>query len=381
MLLLTWMGLRAEDLLTMHRIHSRMKNFFDAAMVNPSRFAPSCVSLVSTVIAIGTSIAFVGVVGLVGAGAANAQSTSAAADADSELSKPNYDPDLDSWVFSAGLEVGASGYRPKADMTASELDPDAPRAVNISDERDGPLQIIPDRFDRSNVISALVGANFEVMAPRFVDSPWMPRPFMDLNVSAVLTAEVPIVRDGRPEPNQYAIDLESRLDPQGESLILGTGSEATAQEQGPAIFLGFGAAFTFDLESGSRLRVKPSFVYSRTIVEVSGLAARAVREQRNTGALGLGAFRFITLREDFSEVYHGIGPAIEFELDTNNRVGPFEMSVFLKGHANHVLGDRDTRLQQNNPEFPTEFARWRYRHEPWTYRVSTGVRFRLVGKK
>ncbi|MFK7897816.1 MAG: hypothetical protein AB8G23_18415 [Myxococcota bacterium] len=293
----------------------------------------------------------------------------------------NNDPDLDAFVFSTALEIGASGYKPKGKLRASDLDPNAPRVALPDPDRDGPLQIIADRSDRSSVISALVGANFEVMAPRFVDSPWFPRPFIDLSVNSVLTAEVALVRDGRPEPGQYAVDLESRLNPIGENLVLGTGSQLTAQEQGPAIFLGFGYAFTVDLESGSRLRIKPSFVYSRTRLELSGVAARAVREQRSTIGLGLDAYRFITLREDFSEVYHGIGPAIEFEIDTNNRLGPFELSLFLKAHANHVLGDRDTRLQQNNPDFPNEFVRFRYRHEPWTYRASTGIRFRLVGEK
>lgn len=339
--------------------------------------APTTTSFTTTVpgfLALCLALSLIG--GVVGVAEAQSDGADQVEGADVDES---FDRDLDQWIFSTGLEVGIMGYNPKASMRGSLIDPSAPIATNLTPQDDGPETIIRSNSDRTEVISGLVGANFEIMAPRMTESPFIPRFFLDLNVSAVLTSEVPVVRRGRPEPNNFSIpELSFNFGLVGSELVVGTGEEVTAQEQGPAVFVGLGGAWTFDFEGGGRLRVKPSLVYTRTRVEVFGIAARAIRLV-NTTTESLSDYRFIVLREDFSEVYHGLGPAIELELDTDNQIGPFEISLFLKGHANHIFGDLDTDLLQANPEFPSEFVRWRYEQERWTFRASTGIRFRLVG--
>lgn len=374
----------------MHRIQFEMRKFFDMMIEMHGREVLSRTRLLSVRASIGL-ICFMS--GAFLADIAHAQSPiSSGSDSDSvqveASAEPalagmdyDFDPDLDRWVFSTAFEVGVLGYEPKASMSGSDLDPNAPIASNVIPANDGPLTVIDPNSDRGRMISALLGVNFEVMAPRLSNRAWLPRPFLDVNVSAVLGSERSIVRNRNPEPSEIGLPPRTgnstRL---GATLIRGTGEQVTAQQQGPAVFIGMGGAFTFDLESGSRLRVKPSIVYSRTPVDVSGIVSRAVRTLNNT-TTGLDAFRFIVVSDAREEVYHGIGPALEFELDTNNRVGPFELSLFLKGHANHNFGDLDTDLQQSNSEFPLETVRWRYEHERWTYRASTGIRLRLVGKK
>lgn len=360
-----------------------MKFIFDATIDTLGVRACTCFSLIS----VGTSIALCFLIAVGVVGSAQAQSDEVGAEVDSVLEAgsdsldQDFDPDLDTWVFSAAFEAGLMAYKPKASMSGSPFDPGAPISPRFEENNDGPRSVIASRADRGRMISALLGVDLEVMAPRMGNSRWIPRPFLDLNVSAVLGSERSIVRRGKPEPDSFALpDRVGGTLNVGGTRILGQGEEVTAQQQGPAVFVGFGAAFTFDLDSGSRLRVKPSLVYSRTPVDVSGIASRVVKVDTNTAA-GLDAFRFIVVGDAFLEVYHGIGPAIELELDTNNRLGPFELSLYLKGHANHNFGDLETDFQQSNPDFPLETVRWRYEHERWTYRASTGIRFRLVGKK
>ena len=362
----------------MHRIDSKMKNFVYATIemtgLNGStRFRWRLLT--------GISVALICLV----TGAVEAQEAEGADDVGSTIAtRPvDYDPDLDSWIFSAAFEVGVLGYNPKASMAGTDLDPDAPIATNIFPPNDGPSTVIEASFDRGRVVNALVGVDFEIMAPRLSRFTWVPRPFLDVNISAAVGAERTIVRNRNPEPNEFEIPpgLENRS-PIGANLIRGGGEAVQQQQQGPAVFIGIGGAYTFDLDSGSRLRVKPSLVYSRTPVDVSGIVSRVVRTANVTIDLELDeAFRFIVLNDKVTEVYHGIGPAVEFELDTNNRLGPFELSLFLKGHANYTFGDLDTDLSASSSEFPSETATFRYEHERWSYRASTGIRFRLVGEK
>ena len=78
------------------------------------------------------------------------------------------------------------------------------------------------------------------------------------------------------------------------------------------------------------------------------------------------------------------GIAVEIEYETANRIGPFSVSLFIKGHASHLLGDLKTRLQQTNQD-PTvtgdETVNWKYSQDSWVFRASTGIRFRLVPRR
>ena len=95
-----------------------------------------------------------------------------------------------------------------------------------------------------------------------------------------------------------------------------------------------------------------------------------------------------------TEVYHGLGPALEIEYETRNRVGPFAVSLFAKGNASYLFGDLKTEMQRTNQDGDVyqlndmgeqvpidESVNWKYTQDRWVYRVTTGIRFRLVPKR
>lgn len=238
-----------------------------------------------------------------------------------------------------------------------------------------------------DVLSGLLGATFGLMTPAPLDIATHPRLFVDLSVLPTLTQETAIARSG--DPGEYGIRLPiARASPfVGERLVAGTGTQITSQHQGVQLHIALGSAFTFDFGE-HRLRIKPSIQYSRTENKISVEARRAVRivnadpidpiTPSNGRIRSLASYRFVTLADDFTEVFHGLGPALEIEYDTENRVGPFVVSVFLKGAASHLFGDLETEFVAANPDFPSETVRFKYKNDPWTYQATTGIRLRLV---
>ncbi len=305
----------------------------------------------------------------------------------------DHDAELDRWVLSGAVEVGVFGHTAKgnADSTlisGPRIDP--PR----TDLGDGPLTVIDPLAGREDVLAALVGATFEVMTPKLFSAPGRPRLFLDVNVSSALTSEVGLARDAQvgelmfPDPLVAGQIL-------GEQLVVGRGTELSVQPQGPQIHAGFGPAFTVDFGT-DRVRIKPSIVYSRTMLDVSAITKRVVRLTNDIadartlfpqlppippgGNLTVD-YRFIQVADDQTEVYHAIGPALELEYETGNRIGPFALTLYIKGHASRIFGDLKTRFEQPNPVFPAEIVRYQVTQDRWNYRASTGLRFRWVPKR
>lgn len=302
-----------------------------------------------------------------------------------ESAAARHDGELTRWVASAALEVGIFGHTGKGNIDSTNVGTPrvTPPNFAVGDVR-SPF-LIPAEASREEILSALVGGDFEIMTPQLGrrTGTW-PRLFFDINISAVMTNDVGLARSGEPTFLQFPTNFQpgSVL---GENVVAGRGTKITVQHQGPQLHAGLGAAFTFDFGE-ERIRIKPSFVYSRIIVDIFGIANRAVR-LRNFDALVPrdfdAEFRKVELSEKFREVYHGIGPAVEVEYDTANRIGPFAISLFIKGHASHLLGDLKTELRQTNQDsrvLPVggESVRWKYSQDRWVFRASTGMRFRLV---
>ncbi|MDC1295735.1 hypothetical protein N8077_05325 [Myxococcota bacterium] len=295
-----------------------------------------------------------------------------------------HDGELTRWVYSAALEVGIFGHTGKGNIDSTDVG--TPRVnpnFGIGDIRGDSL--IPSEASREQILSALVGGDFEVMTPRLADVPTHPRLFFDVNISAAMTNEVGLARSGEPSVLQFPrnFDPGSIL---GENVVAGRGTKINVQHQGPQLHIGQGVAFTFDF-GAERIRIKPSIVYSRIIADVSGVANRAVRLRNFTPFVPRdfdSEFRRVELSDKFREVYHGVGPAVEVEYETANRIGPFALSLFIKGHASHLLGDLETELRATNQD-PTvtgdESVRFKYSQDRWVFRASTGIRFRLVPRR
>lgn len=277
------------------------------------------------------------------------------------------------WVVSGALEVGIYGHTGKGNARGSLLT--GPRISNPSPNEDLGPTVIPDLRSREQVLSALVGGTFELMSPQLSEDAGRPRLFVDVNISAALASEVGLARQFDPGE----MSLPSPVSPGasiGEASIVGRGSKITVQPQGPQIHAGLGTAFTLEL-TDSLVRIKPSIVYSRTILDVAAMSNRAVRLPPPAGPITLEThFRLIQLADDFTEVYHGLGPALEVEYEPGTRLGPFGITLYIKGHASYIFGDLKTRMFGANPDYPDETVTWKYTQDRWAYRAATGIRLR-----
>lgn len=281
------------------------------------------------------------------------------------------------WVVSGALELGVYGHTGKGNIRGTPLT--GPRVANPSELEDLGPDVVEDLRSREQILSGLIGGTFELMSPQLTASMGRPRIFADLNVTSALAQEVGLARTGEPG----AMGLPSPITPGnivGEAAVVGRGAAVTVQPQGPQIHAGIGSAFALELPE-SVVRIKPSLVYSRTIVDISAVANRAVR----LGTPQPGpfpdfdtAFRLIELSEGLTEVYHSLGPALEIEYEPGTRIGPFAITLYLKGHAARVIGDLKTKMVQTNPDpaAPGESVHFKYTQDPWAFRASTGIRLR-----
>lgn len=312
------------------------------------------------------------------------------------LAEPKPD-EAEHWSFAGGIELGIFGHTGKGNVDGTDVNggpagcdttpftaPIGVPCVRIPNPR--PLQdlgtaiVEPDR-SREEILSFVFGATLEAMTPQVADVPTRPRFFMDVSILNPFTNEVGLAREAN--PGVLALPTEAPGGQEGsEAAIQGRGHAITVQPQGPQVHAGLGLAFSFDF-GPERIRIKPSFVYSRVRLDVFAVAKRPVRlTQRGNAVIELDRdFRFINVQDKTKEVYHGIGPALEIEYLTGERWGPLEATVFIKGHVSRLFGDLETRFQQENSDQPRgagEIVRFRYSQDRWIYRATTGIRFHWV---
>ena len=281
------------------------------------------------------------------------------------------------WVFSGALEVSIFGHTGKGNTQGTLLT--GPRASDISAIDDLGPSVVGNVASREEVLAALLGGNFEIMSPQLMATAGRPRLFFDFSLTGVLGQETGLARES--DPGLFAIPSEAINSGSavGESAVTGGGTKITVQPQGPQIHAGLGTAFTLEIREEEVIRIKPSLVYSRTILDVDALTHRAVRLNSPGGIVSLDThFRLIQLSDDFTEVYHGLGPALEIEYEPGIRIGPFGITLYLKGHASYLFGDLTTKLSGVNPDpnSPGESVSWKYTQDAWAYRAGTGIRLR-----
>ncbi|MCR9093579.1 MAG: hypothetical protein NXI30_05130 [bacterium] len=276
----------------------------------------------------------------------------------------------DEWSLSLSLAMGIDGFSGKASASSSQItgppQPNPPNPV----ANDGPSTLISPIFGRSDVISGLLGVGFGVLTPQLTKGLGSPRVSLDFDVIGVVASETSLARDGRPD--EFRFPILPTVSVVGDSLILGSGTSITAQQQSPLLVAALGVAWTFDLD-GNRVRVKPSLVYSRSRLDVVGVSRRAVRlGSPNTS---LDSYRLISLSDAQTEVYHGMGPGLELEYLLEPTLGPLSASLYVEGQAIRLFGDLETDLVGVDPNVPGEFVRWHYENDRWSFRALTGLRF------
>ena len=135
-----------------------------------------------------------------------------------------HDGELTRWVPSAALEVGIFGHTGKGNIDSTDVGTPRvdPPSFPVGDVRGDSL--FPDEASREQILSALVGGDFEIMTPRLADVPTHPRLFFDVNISAAMTNEVGLARSGEPTSLQFPrnFDPGSVL---GENVVAGRGTK------------------------------------------------------------------------------------------------------------------------------------------------------------
>lgn len=299
--------------------------------------------------------------------------------------RDRFDGELRRWEVAGAAEFGVYARTAEASATGSPLV--GPRAANANrgSNRDGPNTVIAPLEGENDVFSLIMGSTFTLMTPSLLDVPLQPRVFFDLSILAPATLESPIARKG--DPGRFGLpEANVNVLVINEPQVLGTGTEISSQEQDYQIQLALGSAFTFDVGE-NRFRIKPSLRYQRSQNVVSAVANRAVRVVEfdpiipgsvpPTRFRSLDGYRLLSLKDSQKKVYHALGAGLELEYLTPTRLGPFDLSLYLKGAATYIFGDRKTDFFQSNPEYPAENVTFHYKQQPWAYQASTGIRLRF----
>ncbi len=274
--------------------------------------------------------------------------------------------------------------------------------------------LLRDPDDDSNLsVTPFFGVNFELMTPE-LPIPSSPRLFVGADIAAAFGFERAVAREGDPGALACPLDeLACESTRFNENAVLGQGSEVVATLDSVIYGIHAGIAFPFEFY-GRALRVKPSFAWIRYGVDVEGLLVDAeCRElprarpnlpintqcfntfNRTTGALiEEGILREIRLPASASGSFNGVGPGLDFEMDTG-RFGPLGTSLFVGARFYRILGNRKIELSASE-SFPQEFlmdgvtpadglgpattnARFNFEMDPWMYRVGIGLRFHWLG--
>ena len=299
--------------------------------------------------------------------------------------------ELRKWTPSVAIEVGIYGHTGKGNIDSTEIA--GPRVNPPVPLRSGDFPPIEDPNNpgslinvitrplasREEISNAVLGVNLELMSPALTTAGPAPRLFMDLSIAEPMGSEVRLAIDADPSELSISPDAADNF-PVGEAALLGRGHRVAIQNQGAQVHAGIGAAFTINW-GAETIRIKPSLVYSRIKQVVTVTSRRGIRlsdDQRiNVSLDDPTDYRFFNFDDQRDEVYHGIGPALEIEYDTGGRIGPFEVTMFLKGHASRFFGDVTTEITATNPEYPAEQIFYKYSQDRWVFRGTSGFRFRL----
>lgn len=266
------------------------------------------------------------------------------------------------WVPSASLALGVMSQKAAGTVASSDvLGP----AISGTTQ---PLR--PPADGRNSLLSATFGGTLELMTPRFLDGWGRPRVYGRIGFDAAFGFDRNLAGEGSPGPFVFP-DLPN-IGNKPDVVIEGQGSRTRAKTEHFLLSAGAGVAFTVDL-GDRRIRIKPSIEYLREEIAIQGIVHRAVainRPSRNEDD-----FRYISLTSDRTETYHGVGPGLEIEADTQ-RAGPFMLTVYASGQGYSFFGDRRIAFSAEN-EYG-ERADWTFEKQEWGWGMRLGLRFRWI---
>ncbi len=254
---------------------------------------------------------------------------------------------------------------------------------------------------RDLAVTPFVGASFELMTPE-LPIPTSPRLFVGGEVAVAFGLERTLAQEGNPGVLSSPVPgAAADSTPFSEDFVRGQGSETLAKLDSVIYGAYAGISFPFELY-GRAFRLKPSFAWIRTGVDVEGLVVDAeclevvdviggASTKCNTTTAGVGqgpgVLREIRLQARGSDTFDGIGPGLDIEMDTG-RFGPLGTSLFLGGRLYRILGNRKIELRAARSFTEDEGAglgpaetdaRFSFEMDKWSYRVGIGLRFHWLG--
>lgn len=298
------------------------------------------------------------------------------------------------WIPSFAPKFVVLGQRADAEITSNSLTYE--RTVRVRSTSGPPVDVVtmetvtsqlrPPTDGDDVLLAALVGGDVELMTPGWQALPGRPRLFAHGGLFGAFGQTSKVTREG--DPTGLPDPLPT-LPQQTEETVQGIGSEVTAEIEPFAFGVGGGVAFGFDV-FGRRLRIKSSIEFMQEELQLEGRLFRAV--QTDTGGvvtIPIVPSRFfgVSLETKTTEVFRGLGPGLEVEMDTL-RAGPFMLALFAGGQAYKMLGDRKVDMQAEEQiddptlrppgETQNAIADFTFEKNPWSFSGSVGLRFRWL---
>jgi len=295
-----------------------------------------------------------------------------------ELEEPTRQAGEDRWVPSLAITSG---------VTVQQQEGFA-NSVLFEDGSDSPV-LLQGFFDGDDVaVSPFVGGALELMAPA-LPIPTRPRLFVSGEILPTFASDRDLALEGDPGcirgPKSGAPCAKDGGDPFDESGVNGEGSKTSAKID--TLVYGASLGVAFPVRVGKRqLRIKPSVGWINYKVETDGFVVNADCDPDEECTEDAGGFlRETILTASDSQRFNGIGPGLDFEMDTG-RYGPLGVSLFMGGRAYAVVGDRTISFgteETYDDQLGTDRAVGRFEVEvdPWIYRAHVGIRFHWLGSE
>jgi hypothetical protein len=251
-------------------------------------------------------------------------------------------------------------------------------------------------------VSPFVGGALELMTPA-LPIPTRPRLFASGEILPTFAPDRHVALEGDPGCVRGPLSGAgcARLgetEAFSENAANGLGTKTSARVD--TLVYGASLGVAFPLKVGKRqLRIKPSVGWINYKLEAEALVVGAacdlvdeciVLKQDNGDIEDKDTLRERTLTASGSQMFNGIGPGLDVEMDTG-RFGPIGSSLFLGARAYRILGNRTIsfrteKLLENDttpiifgPE--TNVGVFEVKVDPWMFRAHVGIRFYWLGSR
>jgi hypothetical protein len=297
------------------------------------------------------------------------------------------------WIPSFAITSGVFWGRQHATVSSDCTSPgtDTPTTCNPAVGPGYGSELRKGAIDDELAVTPYVGGNLSLATPVLLRT-GRPRLFAGLELPYQFGIDRNVAQQERPtgiaEPeNPNATEF---LD---ETALLGVGSRTRTEIKGLAFGADAGVSFSFEA-FGRQFHVKPRFAWVREQIGVRGRIEHGLCPpsppnycdlDNNKPSAGIAFTRVVTVKGHDSIWLNGIGPGLDFEMETG-RFGPYTVALFVGGGGYYLLGDRSVSIDATQTIGPDQLGdavdyrgHFTFRANPWIYRGGLGLRLSWVG--